>query len=53
MSNQAQECVEKVGHKQSCLNQHSGGGRQAVRLKLTWWRQETSVPAQIDMVGGR
>ena len=25
--------------------------RQAVGLELTWWRQEISIPAQIDMVG--
>ena len=25
--------------------------RRAVGLELTWWRQEISIPAQIDMVG--
>ena len=25
--------------------------RQAVRLELTWWRQEISIPARIDTVG--
>ena len=43
----------EVGHEQLHSNQRSGGGRRVVGLKLTWWRQEMSIPAQIDMVGGR
>ena len=30
-----------------------GGGRQAIRLKRTWWRWDTSSCVQIDTAGGR
>ncbi|KAF8558084.1 hypothetical protein OG21DRAFT_1588320 [Imleria badia] len=43
-------CRRAIG-LESAWWRHSGGGRQVVRLEVMWWRQETSVPAQIDMVG--
>ena len=43
----------EVGHKWLCLNRCSGGGRQAVRHELTWWGQDMSGQARIDMVEGR
>ena len=43
--------LQNVMYRRANKMTADGVGTRAVRLELTWWMLETSVPARIDMVG--